>query len=173
MCLSLVNAVLSVHTHGSPYLPPHSPQKGCFVSVCFASSGHLAPLSRVFTDSQCVYRRCNECRFRKRAVNASEGVCRLWSMLRTLNSPCWHFIILEFIVYKYNTIMCDALLVKKWQASKASIAWESDKRRDILSVVWFCFYGVVHLMRMCFDISCRWKLVTLCLVRTWCNTVNV
>ncbi len=78
--------------------------------------------------------------------------------------------------------MCDALLVKKRQASKASIACESDKRH-ILSVVWFCFYGVVHLMRMCFDllstfnmnklISYRWKLVTLRLVRTWCNTVHV
>lgn len=96
----------SVHTHSSPYLPPHSPQTGCFVSVCFANSGHLAPLSRVFTDSQCVYKCFNEGTFRKRAVNASEGVCGLWSVLHTLNSPGWHFIILEFIVFTNITLLC-------------------------------------------------------------------
>ncbi len=112
------------------------------MSVCFANSGHLAPLSRVFTDSQCVYRRCNECRFRKRAVNVSEGVCGLWSMLRTLNSPGWHLIILEFIVFsKYNT-MCDALLVKKRQSSKASIVCEWQTTwyfvRCLVLILWHC-----------------------------------
>lgn len=79
--------------------------------------------------------------------------------------------------------MCDALLLKKLQASKTSIECESDTQRDILSVVWFCFYGVVQLINVCFDwlstfgmnrlIYCHRKLVTSYMVRTWCNTVNV